>query len=251
MEIAVLSFNIRCDMGYDGANNWAHRAHLVHGVIRQQCPDFVACQEVLPNQRRDLETNLPQFQWLGRGRQPGGYGEQCAIGVPREATVMESGTFWLSERPEQEASVGWDACLPRICTWAQVEHQGRELLFANTHFDHIGERAKCESGKLLLSTLAVGEVPTVVVGDLNCLPGSEPIATLSSVWRDVHSNQPPVPTYHEFGAICDGPKIDYIFVSEQFEIVSAEVLTEEPPHSSDHFPVASRLRLGPGTPGLA
>ena len=57
----------------------------------------------------------------------------------REAT----GTFWLSETPEVVGSVGWDAALPRIATWLRLREwdTDREVLWLNTHFDHVGGRA--------------------------------------------------------------------------------------------------------------
>ncbi len=59
-------------------------------------------------------------------------------------------TFWLSETPEKP-SVGWDAVLPRICTWGHFKYKdtGFEFLFFNLHMDHIGKQARVESALLV------------------------------------------------------------------------------------------------------
>jgi endonuclease/exonuclease/phosphatase family metal-dependent hydrolase len=243
--IKVMTFNIRCDMGQDGAHDWCHREHLVYDVITTERPHLIALQEVLPSQRRALEQNLPQFQWLGRGRQHGGAGEQCTIGLAAEVKLRDQGTFWLSQEPHQEASVGWDACLPRICTWVEAELMHSRFNFANVHYDHIGRMARTKSSWMMADLWSGRNMPTVIVGDFNSPPGSEPILELGRTFRDCYGSMMPesrVATYHEFGRLPDGPRIDYIFVSEEFEIESSNVLVEAG-CASDHYPVVAQLRL--------
>lgn len=236
-----MSFNIRCDMGYDGADNWVHREHLVYEQIRSEAPHLLALQEVLPTQRQGLAENLPEYVCVGRGRQRGGHGEQCTIGVHRDLQLLERGMFWLSEEPDLEASVGWDACLTRVCAWVRVKVGEREFHFANTHFDHVGCQARAESARLMVKRLGVH--PAIVVGDFNCLCGTEPIVELERAWRDAHQGSTET-TYQEFGRLPDGPKIDYIFVDPEFPVLSAEILSaSEGPFSSDHFPVTATIEV--------
>ena len=53
--------------------------------------------------------------------------------------LLEQGTFWLSPA-SAVPSKGWDAALPRICTWGQFRDKGTGFVFYffNTHFDHMG-----------------------------------------------------------------------------------------------------------------
>ncbi len=236
-----MTFNIRCDMGRDGADNWCHRCDLVYRTIREQQADLVGLQEVLPSQRQGVEENLPEFRWLGRGRDFAGGGEQCAVGVSPELEILDQGTFWLSQTPQQESSLGWDACLPRICTWARLRKGKVEFLFGNTHFDHLGETARLESARLLGQQLTAGGVPSILLGDFNSQPASPPLRVLEQFWWDVHEGSTET-TYQEFGRIPDGPKIDYIMASPGFRTVEAQVLSQEQgPYPSDHFPLVARL----------
>ena len=44
-----VTFNIRCDFGQDGANNFIYRRPLILEKIRQEKPDIIGFQEVLPH----------------------------------------------------------------------------------------------------------------------------------------------------------------------------------------------------------
>ena len=44
----VVTFNIRCDYGQDGLNEFANRKELILGKINQEKPDIIGFQEVLP-----------------------------------------------------------------------------------------------------------------------------------------------------------------------------------------------------------
>jgi hypothetical protein len=69
---------------------------------------------------KDLEAGLPNYNYVGVGRDDGiTKGEFSAIFYKKsDLRVLQEDTFWLSETPEK-VSVGWDAALPRICTYAQ------------------------------------------------------------------------------------------------------------------------------------
>ena len=69
----------------------------------------------------------------------------------RRVELLESGDFWLSETPEVRGSKSWGASLPRVATWAAFAVRGHEGRFAvvNAHLDHLSERARFESAKLL------------------------------------------------------------------------------------------------------
>ena len=76
-------------------------------------------------------------------------GEMQRVAVAR---AVAQGDFWLSEQPDVPGSKSWDAALTRICSWVRLRETatGRELVFANTHFDHVGVIARrpcrCRAG---------------------------------------------------------------------------------------------------------
>ena len=58
----------------------------------------------------------------------------------------------LTSKTPDEISVGWDAALPRFCTYAKFRDKksGENFWVFNTHFNHVGERAREESAGFLV-----------------------------------------------------------------------------------------------------
>ena len=141
LPATVMTFNIRYDNPADGLDNWKHRRDAVARLIEEGKADVVGLQEVLASQLDDLKERLPEYEFLGAGRDDGKRKGEFSPLLVCEGSykIGESGTFWLSESPETPGSKGWDACgLPRVCTWARLEGVAdrRSLLAACTHFDH-------------------------------------------------------------------------------------------------------------------
>lgn len=183
-SLVVLSYNVRYDNPDDAPNDWPSRRDRVASLIRFHGPDVAGLQEVLLGQLRDLEERLPGYAWIGAGRDDGAEAGEFSPIFYRTDRLrpVESGTFWLSTTPDSAGSVGWDAALPRVATWARFEDRatGRALLHVNTHFDHEGAEARRESARLLRAraeSLADG-LPIIVTGDLNAEPASPPLAAL-------------------------------------------------------------------------
>ena len=84
-------------------------------------PDLLGGQELLRHQLADLAARLPDYAWLGAGRDDGADGgEFNPIFYRRERLEpLDSGTFWLSPEPARPGSRGWGAACPRVVTWAR------------------------------------------------------------------------------------------------------------------------------------
>ena len=94
-------------------------------------------------------------------------------------TLLDSGTFWLSETPEVVGSLGWDGACERIATWVVLrDRDGRELFFIDTHLDHVGQVARDEGVSLLMKRIETlsGGRPVILTGDFNSEPGSSVVA---------------------------------------------------------------------------
>lgn len=247
MEIAVLTFNVRYDLGQDGSNGWTYRLPLIVETIADSGADVIAFQEVLPHQRQALTATLPNYRFVGRGREKGGGGEQCAIAVRHGIEILNEATFWLSPTPGTEGSVGWDAMLTRICTWAHLSFHGQEFVVYNAHFDHHGTEAPIQSAALILDETQALRLPYCVAGDLNSAPSSQTLALFRAHLRDSLEEWDPendIGTYHEFGTLKRPTKIDYLLVSPEWEILECRILAQDDgPYPSDHFPVLGRYRL--------
>ena len=117
--LEVVSYNIRYDNSQDGENQWDIRKETLASYLLKSSPDIIGMQEVLNNQLADLSNSLKEYKYVGVGREDGKTkGEYSPIFYRKsKLKVLMSSTFWLSETP-QKISVGWDAALERICTYA-------------------------------------------------------------------------------------------------------------------------------------
>ncbi|MCZ6756737.1 MAG: endonuclease/exonuclease/phosphatase family protein [Bacteroidetes bacterium] len=253
-SVSAMTFNIRYANPSDEIHVWENRKDWVAEIIRESEADVVGLQEALRHQIDTLSTRLPEYEWVGQGRSDGqNRGEFSPIFFRTDRLqLLETETFWLSPWPDSVGSVGWDAALPRIVTWASFELKatGGTFLFFNTHFDHRGEGAREESARLLRRKIMeiAGSRPFIVTGDFNTLDSQPPYSALTSktpfapILLDTRSAavQSDMTTFRGFEVgLTESRTIDYIFHSEYFLATSHEVLDEsrEGSYPSDHLPV--------------
>ena len=251
-SLSVMTFNMRYDNPEDGQNNWRFRRERVAGVIKAQEVDVLGTQELLSNQFNDLSGLLSGYQGVGVGRLDGvESGEYCAVFFRKDRfTLLDSGTFWLSETPEVVGSLGWDGACERIATWVVLrDRDGRELFFIDTHLDHVGQVARDEGVSLLMKRIETlsGGRPVILTGDFNSEPGSSVVDHVQKdcVLRDAKAIAAQRSgtdwSFSDFGQIpeAERPLLDYIFVSGDIEAVRYEVLpdTFDGGYVSDHAPV--------------
>ena len=252
--LCVMTFNVRYANPGDGANAWDRRTDLVFGVIRDRAPDVVGLQEALPEQMDALRAAFPDYAFVGQGRDGGSDGEHSALMIRAERlALVEHGDFWLSPTPDVVASRGWDAALPRMCTWAVLRDRtsGAELLAMNTHFDHRGAEAREQSARVIVARAAErADLPLVLTGDLNAGESSAPLdvlraAGLRDTFRDLHPSAEDVGTFHGFRGGTGGAKIDYVLVDGRWSTRSAEIVRDHDGarHPSDHTPVVAVIGL--------
>jgi endonuclease/exonuclease/phosphatase family metal-dependent hydrolase len=258
-DFRLLTWNIRLDTSADGVNQWQNRRRKVVSLLQRYDPGIFGVQEALHNQMTDLATSMPAYSWCGVGRDDGKTaGEYSAIFYKKEKfTLLQSGTFWLSQTPEVPGSKSWDAAITRICSWAEFSDKvyGRTFFVFNTHFDHIGEIARLESMKLLSEKARqiAGDAPFVLMGDFNFEPTAAPYQVVNDIarWkiRDAYlaagkneaKNSCTRTGFKVDGAECR--RIDYVFASEIFEVTNYSIIVENDGtyFPSDHLPVLAEL----------
>jgi endonuclease/exonuclease/phosphatase family metal-dependent hydrolase len=268
-SLRVMTFNLRYDNPGDGENRWELRREFAAAVIQESGASLIGIQEGLHRQVEWLDDVLPDFTYVGVGRDDGAQaGEYSAIFIDTTRfEIVDSGTFWLSKTPERP-SVGWDASMERIATYAIVLERGSEpvsqqtpLLILNAHFDHIGQEARLESARLIRDKIQVlrkfreTTLPVIAMGDFNTGPGTPPIEVFSSFLQDsyIASETPPVgpaTTFNGFNVIPDGyrelaGRIDYIFISDEFRVNSYSAIDDlrNDRYVSDHFPILIDLTI--------
>lgn len=253
-QIKVATYNIRYASPGDGEDVWPNRKEFVVAFAKEN--DIIGMQEVTEPQFRDLRDALPQFDSYGVGRDDGKSGGEHAPIFYRKDRFepLEKGTFWLSETPEQVGKKGWDAALPRTCTWMvfRDKRSGQKLYLANTHFDHRGSQARTESAKLIADRIGEEskDLPVVVLGDFNCLPASDPYNALAAVFTDARKasqTKPtgPTSTWNGFREIAPDRIIDHVFVRsvDVLQLSTLNPKTDEGRFASDHLPVQVLIKL--------
>jgi len=253
-DLSVMTYNIRLDHAGDGVNRWDMRKANMVAQLGFYEPDIFGIQEGLPHQVKYLDSALADYAYVGVGRDDGAEkGEFSAIYYQAEQfNLLQSGTFWLSTTPEKP-SVGWDAALPRVCTYGLFEKKsdGQKFWVFNTHFDHIGVDARVNSMKLILDQMErfnEQKLPAVLMGDLNVEPTEGPILEMTSKLADTRAVAKltfgPDATFNGF-KFEETPqkRIDYIAINEQFDALKYAVLTDsnDQKYISDHFAVYCEL----------
>lgn len=282
-DLTVASYNVRYRNDSDAAagNAWEQRCPWLCALVEFEDLDIFGAQEVLHPQLRDMVSRLDDYKYIGVGRDDGRKkGEYAPIFYkPERFKLLDDGVFWLSETPDRP-SVGWDAALPRICTWGRFADRktDRILWFFNLHMDHVGVTARAESARLVVRR--IGEMCgkgdyVILTGDFNVDQHNEiyEIFTgadeLCDSYDRAQRRYAPNGTFNAFGIDNEtDSRIDHVFVTPRFRVRNYGVLTEvyhpEPPKErkrhregdfpkevsfhkgqaripSDHFPVVVKL----------
>ncbi|MDN3687460.1 endonuclease/exonuclease/phosphatase family protein [Cyclobacterium jeungdonense] len=268
-QLKVVNLNLRYDNPDDGKNKWENRLPIVEAFFDESTPHLLGFQEVTHRQLLDLKRIMPNYDYVGKGREDGlKGGEYNPIFFRKDRfQLLESGTFWLSNTPEKPGSIGWDAQLPRIVTWAKLEDlkSGKIIFHFNTHFDNKGIDSRYKSVDLLAGKIEEisEESPVVVTGDFNIRKdhpryGKQPyiylVATLSRQLQ-MESAEFAAEKVISAGATGNGFEenwqqrppnaVDYIFVNEGFAVNTYEVrhIIREGVFIADHWPVIVKMRF--------
>lgn len=239
-ELTVASFNIRYENSSDSinGNGWKQRLPVICGLIRFNNFEVFGAQEVLHDQLLDMLAGLPGYDYVGVGRDDGKTkGEYAPVFYQKDKfKALESGHFWLSEVTDRP-NKGWDAALPRICTWVKFKEleRGFEFFFFNLHMDHIGVEARKNSAKLVLKKITemCDDKPVILTGDFNVDQHSPDYAVLEG--SDLLSDSYEVAkvryalngTFNNFKVDRKtDSRIDHVFVNSSFTVERYGVLTD-------------------------
>ena len=240
LHLTIGSYNIRYDNAGDrqAGNGWEQRLPVIASLIDFVDYDVFGAQEVLASQLEDLKKSLPAYDYVGVGRDDGKVaGEFAPIFFKKDKfRKLKTGVFWLSQSPAQP-SKGWDAALPRICTWVQLEHirSGQKLWYFNLHMDHVGIQAREESSKLVVNKMRelAKNDRAILTGDFNVDQHNTIYSTLqqSGFIRDSYALAPSKlawnGTFNAFdNNLWTDSRIDHVFVTPSIKVRHYAVLTE-------------------------
>ncbi len=212
----------------------------IAGVIRSVTPDIVALQEVDFKTNRaksmDLVTRLGyltnMLPLFGRAMEYDGgeYGE----GILSRFSFEETRNNPLPHSPRNE---------PRAALEVVVKlPSGDEIVFIGTHLDHTRDQTdRIAQAKRLNRLFKRNKKPTILAGDLNATPESEPMRILLRFWTDASSGNP-LPT---FPSSSPKRRIDYVLFrpAKRWRVIETRVIEEKV--ASDHCPLLVVLELLP------
>lgn len=238
--MVVATYNLRNANAGDSTsgNGWGQRYPYIAELVRFHGFDVFGTQEGKYQQLEDLKQAMPGYGYIGVGRDDGKQaGEHSAIFYRMDKfEVLEHGDFWLStvtDRPNK----GWDAVLPRICTWGEFRDKqtGFTFLFFNLHMDHVGIEARSESAKLILRKIKEfpKRLPVILTGDFNVDQTSDSFKLLdgSGIMRDSYKTAgfryAPNGTFNGFHADRKTDnRIDHLFLTKEFDVRKYGILTD-------------------------
>ena len=244
-SLRVMTYNIYGARATSPAN--AADLDAIAEVIRRQNPDFVTLNEVDVftnrtgkdvHQARDLAEKLGMEWHFSKAidRDGGEYGDAVLSKYP----ILEKRSYRLpcaAEQPGEDRSL----CVIRV----QID--GKDLYVASTHLDHLSGDAcrlvQATEIRRIRDTELEGDL--ILCGDLNAIPSSNVIATMTSFL----TNTGPIDHY-TYPSDDPSRKIDYIMYApiEHFGVQNCQVVSRGDQQvggvdASDHRPVIADIRF--------
>lgn len=239
-SLRILCYNIHYGQGNDGVYDLERLAEVIKAVK----PDLVALQEVDVMVRRSGKVHqasklgelcgLKSFYGPTQHFEGGLYGNAVLTNLP----VLD---VLIHPLPYTEATPELTT-YPRAAIAVTVEGpDGKPLRFISTHFQHNVESDRVNQAHAI-NELFAGEgdkLPTILTGDINATPDSEPVGILRKKWENAIDEEaaPTVPSRNP------SSRIDYIFYrsAAQFRVEETRVIDDA--MASDHRPVFAVLTL--------
>lgn len=257
-ELIVMTYNLRYASS-TGVNAWSQRRPLMKACILGVAPDVLGTQEGLYGQLKDLAADLPDYEWIGLGREGGSKGEFMAVFFRRlRLEPLAFDHFWLSDTPEVIGSSTWGNSNRRMVTWIRFRDlkTSREFYLFNTHFDHEVQTAREQSAALVRQRMQdlKTTLPILLVGDFNAAAGRNKAYAmltgdgfLQDTWSMAKERQGEgLATFNGFEDIPKtGIRIDWILCRGNVVVDREEIVTfsRDGKFPSDHCPVVARLRF--------
>ncbi|HEY5912173.1 MAG TPA: endonuclease/exonuclease/phosphatase family protein [Verrucomicrobiae bacterium] len=255
--LKVMTYNLRF-ASPTGPNSWPVRRSLMRECLLAASPDIIGTQEGLYLQLKELAADLPEYNWIGLGREGGSKGEFMAV-FYRKARLepVAFDHYWLSDTPELIGSTTWGNSNRRMVTWVRFldRETKREFYHFNTHFDHEIQAAREKSAVLVKERVQkLGtSLPVVLTGDFNAGYDNKAHQILvedqffQDTWDLAKDRRGEgLGTFNAFKEIPrNNTRIDWILAREKVEVERVEIVTfaRDGRFPSDHCPVLATLRL--------
>ncbi len=253
-SVRIVSFNVRCaDDPYGSVDS---RSQLIVSALKQYKPDSFGVQEATQQWLDLLAQGLgDEYGLVTQFRDGKNSSEASAVFYLKDKfSLIESGTIWLSDTPDEFASKYSLSFCPRIATWAvlQSKESGEAYTHINTHLDHVLESVRVKQVQVLESKIAellsLG-YPLVCTGDFNTKEGADAYKEMATCLKDskyLAEKSDDGATYINYGLNpFETRPIDFIFVSDGVEVDSYKIIDEKiaDMYLSDHAGLCADIKL--------
>ena len=244
-RLVVLNYNVMCSFCKNSdfpqwEHSWKVRVPWLADVVERYNPDLVGLQELndlgiaegSPDEATQILGTTKWETYYYRSKLGDAfefdYPDACISWRKTRFELLETGQFWLSPEPDTAYSVGFAKGMqfPRLVVWVRLKDKasGREISFANTHFDNNSPSQEL-SAPLSLQRLATvaAKAPLIFCGDFNSAPKSKAYGLLTggtpklidtyniAKLQTQESNAKPTPAWSE------PSRIDHVFVTESLQ----------------------------------
>lgn len=230
ISVKIMSMNIK-----GGGELAKYNAKSYSDCIKKYNPDFVLFQEMdhytIRNKNKDLlgeiAVNLGMFPYFGRAISfsGGSYGNGILSKYPfyNARTI----TFKPTDASEQRSCAWIDVVLPNK----------RKVRIAVTHLDVANDQVRVSSLAIINNNIFSNNMPIILGGDFNAVPGSETMNYAFLKWQDIGYG-----TGSTFPSSNPTKRIDYILGYPKswgktiYQVVSY-------PELSDHCFIVAELQF--------
>ncbi|MBQ8574937.1 MAG: endonuclease/exonuclease/phosphatase family protein [Clostridia bacterium] len=234
-SVRIVSFNVRCKD--DTFGSVKGRSQLICAALEQYAPDSFGVQEATAQWIEILSENLIDYDCVSRMRDGKASSEASAVFYLKDKyNLLDSGTIWLSDTPEEFGSKFTLSFCPRIATWVKLENKetGEIYIHINTHLDHVLESVRVKQINVLkvkIEELKTEGYPVVCTGDFNTKEGADAYNEMKPCMNDskyLAENSDDGATYINYGKnIFETRPIDFIFVSEGVRVENYKIIDEK------------------------
>lgn len=243
-SISVMSFNISSGLTLDGRLD----LELTASVIEKAGVDIAGLQEVNQNfsERTDF---IDQVKWLAnRLGMHAAFGPNLIAYPSIDRWALKAyGNAVLSRHPIksyrnhllEKLELGSES-EQRGLLEATIEVEGESIAFFNTHLS-LNRKQLEKNMEELLAIIRQQKLPVILTGDFNAAPDSPYIKRIQKELHSIFETEAEhSETYKKKGDY--GQKIDYIFCSRHWQVISTEIIETK---ASDHRPILAVLKFPP------
>ena len=243
MNISVLQWNIWYQ---EDINN-------IVALLKDVKPDIICLQELTIGHKIQNGKNAPKFITEELGYESFYHeiptedeGVKLANGIFTKFPISDTRWGWINE---QKGERHYDN-EHRVYIEATLDIDGRNLTVGTTHMSYTNcfevTPRKLEETDKLVNLINRNQLGFILTGDFNAQPDSEVIERITRQLKNAGPDYSQKSwttkpfSYDGFEANTLDWRLDYVFVTQDIEVLSAEIIKTD---FSDHLPVLVKLDL--------